>query len=108
MRVARDFKRKNPKADFSNEGYHCEVQADEFGLEDFAKDTVASNNLVYRFLAYICTKRVMESAVRDGVIPENELQEALKRFPREIEFESQVIMWQKEAMAAVAKVKNES
>jgi len=104
MKVARDFKRPRPGVQFSNEGYHCELSAEEFGLEGFAAESVAHNNLVYRFLAYVCTKRVMESAVRDGVIKQEDLTKAMENYTKEMEFESKVASWQQEAMEVVAKV----
>ena len=90
MKASRDIKLKNPKADFSTEGYHAEVSAEELGLGQMSTEGFGKNELIFKFLMYVATRRVYEAAFKDGVVTQAVLDRMLEPYANERAFEQKL------------------
>lgn len=90
MRVSRDIKFPNPRVQYSAEGYHAEITPEELGLDGMAADGIDKNELVFKFLMYVVTRRVHEAAFRDGVISQDVLDRVMSGYEAERAFEAKL------------------
>ena len=88
MKVAKEFKFWNQNTRVS-QGYFAEVNLSEFPkqLEDYASESLDTNEEVYNFLAYLALRRSYGQALRESVIDQDQYDQLLAPFSQEVEFE---------------------